>query len=224
MPTHPELIKNGALVVNGARVPILSGEIQFFRMPPETWDTALEGLKAAGLPMVSTYLSWRRFSLGRDRYDLDGRTDPRLDVRRFLDLCRKHGLLVTMKPGPWICAEEANGGYPDWLVEMKDLQVLDAAGNPVQGYNPSFRSPIPSYLHPMYLDAVGTWFREVDKVIKPYAYPQGPIILVQVDNEPSMTFHDTLLESDYNPINVGEDGLYNRWLKEKYRTIADLNR
>ncbi len=223
MRTHAELIHEGALVVNGARVPILSGEIQFFRMPPQTWDTALAGLKAAGLPMVSTYLSWRRFSLGPDQYDLDGRTDPRLDVRRFLDLCVKHDLWVTMKPGPWICAEEANGGYPDWLVEREDLCVLDAAGKPVQGYNPPFRSPIPSYLHPAYLDAVRAWFRQVDDVIEPYTWPRGPIILMQLDNEPSMTFHDRLLESDYNPVNVGEDGLYGRWLMEKYRTIADLN-
>ncbi len=224
MSTHPELIRNGVLTVNGARVPVLSGEIHFFRMSPETWDTALANLKAIGLPMVSTYLSWRRFSLGPDRYDLEGRTDPRLNVKGFLELCRKHGLWVTMKPGPWICAEEANGGYPDWLVEREELQVLNAAGEPVQGYTPAFRSPIPSYLHPAYLEAVRVWLREVDAVIADYVHPRGPIILVQLDNEPSMTFHDRLLESDYNRVNVGKDGLYSQWLEGKYGTISKLNR
>jgi len=220
----PELIRNGALSVNGVRVPLLSGEVQFFRMDPAGWENALRQVKGAGLPMVSTYLSWRRFSIGPDRYDLEGRTDPRLNVRRFLDLCVALGLWVTMKPGPWICAEEANGGYPDWLVEKKELQVLSAAGAPVAGYNPPFQSPVPSYLHPVYLQHVGRWLSDVDAALAEYFYPRGPILLVQLDNEPSMTFHDRLLESDYNAVNVGENGLYQKWLEDKYGTIGNLNR
>ncbi len=217
-------IRNGTLFIGGARVPILSGEVHFFRMDPQTWDSTLANVKALGLPIVSTYLSWRRFSIGPGRYDLEGKTDPRLDVERFLRLCGKHGLWVIMKPGPWICAEEPNGGYPDWLVDRGDLHVLDSAGNSVQGYNPPFCSPIPSYLHPSYLEAAGEWISEVDRTISRHVYPRGPIILVQLDNEPSMTFHDRLLESDYNPVNVGPGGLYQHWLQAKYATVAELNR
>ena len=220
----PDLIATGALVVDGVRLPLLSGEVQFFRMDPAAWETALRSLKDAGLPIVSTYLSWQRFSLGPDRCDLEGTTDPRLDVRRFLDLCVKLDLLVTMKPGPWICAEEANGGLPDWLVANEEIQVLDAAGRPVRGYNPPFQSPIPSYLHPVYLEHLRRWITRVDTVLSDYLHPRGPILLVQLDNEPSYTFHDGLLESDYNPVNVDRGGLYSQWLERKYERVDALNR
>jgi hypothetical protein len=219
-----ELIKNKGLFIKGRRVPILSGEIQFFRMEPEAWDHSLFNLKAAGIPIVSTYLSWRRFSTGPDSYDLEGRTDPRLDVKRFLNLCIKHGLWVTLKPGPWICAEEANGGYPDWLVKQSQLQVRDNEGAVVLGYNPPFASPIPSYLHPDYLKHVKKWISQVDEYLADYFYPNGPIILVQLDNEPGMTFHDKIFESDYNEVNVGAGGHFHNWLRQKYISIESLNR
>jgi len=214
------LIRGGAIRVRGDRVPLLSGEIQFFRMDPAGWAGALDNLKAAGIPIVSTYLSWRRFSTAEDRYDLEGRTDPKLDVRRFLDMCSSRGLWVTMKPGPWICAEEKNGGYPDWLVQERGLQALGADGEPLLGYSPPFQSPVPSYHHPAYLKHVEGWMSAVDAVLADYYYPRGPIILVQLDNEPCMTFHDRVFESDYNDHNVS---LYRRWLEGKYGTVENLN-
>ena len=57
-------------------------------------------------------------------------------------------------------------------------------------------------------------------VLADYFHPQGPILLVQLDNEPSMTFHDRLLESDYNAVNLL---LYHGWLKDEYGTIENLN-
>lgn len=218
-----DLISGNTLVINGKNVPLLSGEVQFFRMEPEVWETCLEQVKKLGLPIVSTYLSWRRFSIAPDRYDLDGVTDPRLNVRKFLDLCVKHDLYVAMKPGPWICAEETNGGYPDWLVQNPALQVLDAHDRPVQGYNKPFQSPIPSYFHPDYEKHVAAWMKAVDNAIKDYVIPRGPIILMQLDNEPCFTFHDRMFESDYNPVISKPGGLYSQWLKEKYVSIEQLN-
>ncbi len=221
--TSLEFLRGNMLRLNGARVPLLSGEVQFFRMNPDVWETCLHQVKALGLPIVSTYLSWRRFSLGPDQYDLTGRTDPRLNLPHFLNLCSAIGLWVTLKPGPWICAEEANGGYPDWLVSAPQLQVLDSQDRPVMGYNPPFQSPIPSYLHPHYQEHVRHWLEAVDRVIAAYCYPMGPVVLVQLDNEPSYTFHDRMFESDYNPQIVGEDGLYSQWLRTKYTSVEGLN-
>jgi beta-galactosidase len=128
-----ELISGNTLLLKNKKVPLLCGEVQFFRMDPEVWESCLKQVKNLGLPIVSTYLSWYRFSTGPGEYDLEGVTNPRLNVRKFLDLCSKYDLYVTMKPGPWICAEETNGGYPDWLVQNRDLQVLDAQDQPVKG-------------------------------------------------------------------------------------------
>ncbi len=217
------LLEGNTLRLAGENIPVLSGEVQFFRMDPSVWETCLEQVKNLGLPIVSTYLSWQRFSKAPGEFDLTGKTDPRLNVPRFLDMCRQKGLYVTMKPGPWICAEEHNGGYPDWLVQNPALQVLDAEDRVVQGYNFPFQSPIPSYFHPVYQEHVRQWLEAVDEVIKPYCYPNGPIVLVQLDNEPCFTFHDRCFESDYNPVIAEPGALYSRWLEQKYGSLEKIN-
>lgn len=214
------LLGRNVLNLNGQAIPLLSGEVQFFRMDPEAWEPALQQVKSLELPMVATYLSWRRFSTGPGQYDLTGATNPRLDLPRFLDLCRKYDLWITLKPGPWICAEETNGGYPDWLVSDPDLQVLDADDRPVAGYMGPFTSPIPSYLHPKYQAAVDGWLQAVNEVIRDYIYPAGPIVLIQLDNEPCYTFHDRMFESDYNPANLA---CYRQWIEAKYQNLPALN-
>jgi len=216
-------VDENELIIDGKRIPLVSGEMHFFRLDPDIWERCLRQIKELGVPIVATYLDWRRHSLGPDENDLTGRTDPRLNVPRFLELCKQVGLWVHLKPGPWICAEERNGGYPEWLVSDPDLQVLDSAGRVVQGYTPPFQSPIPSYLHPRYLRYVEKWVKDVTDCIRPYCYPNGPVILLQLDNEPSMTFHDRFLESDYNPVNVSPGGYYEQWLQTRYGSVEPLN-
>ena len=217
------LLGKNSLMLEGKVVPLITGELQFFRMDPETWEPALLKMKAMGIVIVSSYIGWRKFSLGPDQYDLIGETNPQLNVPAFLDLCKKHGFWVVLKPGPWMCAEDKNGGYPTWLVKKSDLQVLNAQNQVVQGYNFPFQSPIPSYLHPEYQDYTRKWLRAVDDVVRPYCYPTGPVIMIQLDNEPCYTFHDGLLESDYNAINTAPNGYFQLWLKRKYETIDHLN-
>lgn len=216
------LIKN-SLLLEGKKTPLFSGEIHFWRIDPKYWERCLRQLKAVGIDIVSTYVSWRRHSLSPNENDLTGKTDPRLDLPAFLTLCAKIGLWVNLKPGPWICAEEENGGYPDWLVKDEEICVKDEKGMSVQGYIPEFSSNIPSYLHPRYLEYVKKWLGDVDTCIKDFCYPKGPIILIQLDNEPSMTFHDKMFESDYNSVNIRDFGIYQKWLKKKYKSIKSLN-
>ena len=178
-------------------VPLVSGEVQFWRLDPSDWDRVLRAVAAEGVPIVSTYLSWRRhvpepmapFNSGGN-----------LDVRRFLALCAKHGLLVALKPGPWICAEEPNGGYPDWLLADEALLALDARGEPIAGYNPPFLHPVPCYLHPRYLEHARRWIELVLAEIRGYLHPRGPVALIQLDNEPSHCFRDGMYEADYHPV------------------------
>jgi beta-galactosidase len=216
------LIRN-SLILKGEKILLFSGEIHFWRIDPEHWGKCLNQLKLMGINIVSTYLSWGRHSISPEENDLAGKINPRLNLPAFLNLCVEMGLWVILKPGPWICAEEKNGGYPDWLVEDKEICVKDKKGILVQGYIPEFSSYIPSYLHPKYLEYVKKWLDDVDKCIKNFCYPRGPIIFIQLDNEPSMTFHDKMFESDYNPINIRDFGIYQKWLKKKYKSVRLLN-
>ncbi|HEY3558686.1 MAG TPA: beta-galactosidase [Kribbella sp.] len=109
-------VGNGLLQVGSTSLPLVAGEIQFWRMEPETWKPAVEAARAAGVTLISTYLSWRRHELSPGLQDFTGWHDPRLDARRFLQVCADAGVFVQLKPGPWICAEEPGGGYPDWLL------------------------------------------------------------------------------------------------------------
>lgn len=217
-----EMIDGYQLNLQDQKIPLLSGEIQFFRMDPSVWEHCVETAKSFGLPMISTYLSWRRFEKDEGTFDFTGATDPRLNLKAFLEICHKKGIFVNLKPGPWICAEETNGGYPDWLVERKALQVRNADDEVVFGYNPPFQSPIPSLFHPDYWNSLTRWLEAVDHFIRPYIYPSGPIVLMQLDNEPCFTFHDRFLESDYNPVITGPQGVFQNWLREKYASEEEF--
>lgn len=193
-------VGTGVLVLDGRRLPLLSGEVHFWRLDPASWDPILRQVAATGISIVATYLSWRRHQPAPDGLDLEGRSDPRLDVRRFLELCAKHGLLVHLKPGPWICAEEVAGGYPQWLLADPELWELDARGRPVQGYGPPFAHHVPVYLHPRYLAAAGAWLRAVADHLEAFTWPAGPIVMVQLDNEPSHCFRDGPTEAGHHPL------------------------
>jgi len=195
-------IHDGGLALADRHVPLLSGEIHFWRHDPECWDALLAQVAAEGIPLVSTYLSWRRHESSPGNIDLDGSSDPRLDISRFLALCSKHGLLVQVKPGPWICAEEKCGGYPDWLLADTDLWELDADGKPVLGYNPPFQHHVPCYLHPRYLKASSAWLQAVGERIRGQVWPDGPVVMVQLDNEPSHCFRDGFNEAGHHPITL----------------------
>lgn len=209
-------ISSSGILIGNEIVPLLSGEVQFWRLDPADWESCVVSLKNMGFPIISTYLSWRRHALTADHYDFSGETDPRLNVSQFMDLCKKHHLWVHLKPGPWICAEEKNGGYPDWLIANKELLAIDSQNAIVRGYNPPFQSPVPSIAHPQYRAYARNWMVAVRETLHDYFYPRGPIVMVQLDNEPSMTFHDQMFEGDYNTCITGEGGIYPRWLQAKH--------
>lgn len=210
----------GRLWLGERSVPFVAGEIQFWRMDPASWRGALESAVGLGIPVVSTYLSWRRHEPRRDAFDW-GSSDPRLDARRFVALCGELGLHVHLKPGPWIGAEEVSGGYPDWLLDTPGIAALDAAGSPVVGYNPPFRHPVPSPWDARYRQATRRWFAAVWDVLGDARFPDGPIVAVQLDNEPSWCFQDAFGFADYHPEAVAA---FRSWLGERYPTADDLRR
>lgn len=212
-------VADGCLRLGARQVPLLSGEVHFWRMDPRDWNSALASIAREHIPIVATYLSWRRHAPTPDVVDLQGTRDPRLNVRRFVQQCAAHGLLVHLKPGPWICAEEPAGGYPDWLVADRDLLALDAAGRPIAGYGPPFAHPVPSYLHPTYLRHTRSWIRSVDEHLHNLFYPAGPITLIQLDNEPSYCFRDGMYEADYHPVALAQ---FRRYVLARYGSLSGV--
>lgn len=211
---------------------IFGAEIQYFRTDPRYWDTILKKFKDAGLRGVTTYVQWSTHLVGPpDKkhpagiLDFDGRTNPQLNLIRFLELVEKHGLNLNFRCGPFCCNEAVHGGYPHWLVlGDPNIMVWDYQNRTTQGYWIGKKEGSqPSYLHPVYLEWSAKWLREVDRIIVPHLKVNGGCItMVNLDNEISYIVRDSFLDSDYNPVNVAPGGFYHQFLTEKYGTVAKL--
>lgn len=177
----------------------ISGEVQFWRMRPEDWERALRSVRELGITTIATYLSWRRHEPTPGSFDLRGGHGPELDVHRFLSLCAENGIRVILKPGPWICAEEPGGGFPDWLLADDSIIALDHEGRPVSGYNPPFKHPMPSYASTVFRELAGSWIRRVWEDLAAFIGSDGPVVATQYDNEPSLGFQDSMYGFDHHP-------------------------
>ncbi|MGD0091788.1 MAG: beta-galactosidase, partial [Planctomycetota bacterium] len=188
---------------------IFGAEIQYFRLEPRYWEDILLRLKDAGLRTVTSYVSWGAHVAGEPDaqhpagvLDFEGRTDPRLNLFRYLELVEKHGLYLNFRCGPFCCNEQVWGGYPRWLV-LGDPQMMvwDCQNRTTQGYWIARKEGSqPSYLHPDYLAWCRKWFDQVDPIIRKHLKSNGGCVtMLNLDNEVSYIVRDSFLDSDYNP-------------------------
>lgn len=208
---------------------LFGAEIQYFRLDPRYWEEVLVRFKDTGLRCVTTYVQWATHLVGSPtkrhpagRLDFEGRTDPRLNLFRFLELVEKHGLDLNFRCGPFCCNEMVHGGYPQWLVlGDPDLMVWDWQNRPTQGYWIAKKEGSqPSYLHPFYLDWCRKWLEAVDPIIvRHLKHRGGCITTVNLDNEVSYIVRDSFLDCDYNPVNVRRGGFYHQFLQQKYGSM-----
>jgi len=211
---------------------IFGAEIQYFRLDPRHWQKVLQQFQATGLRTVTTYVQWATHLVGEPDaahpagvLDFTGKTDPRRNLLRFLDLVADAGLELNFRCGPFCCNEMVHGAYPPWLV-LGDpaLMVWDWQNRTTQGYWIGKKEGSqPSYLHPVYLDWCRRWFAEVDQLIAPRLKANGGFItMLNLDNEISYIVRDGFLDSDYNPVNVAPGGFYHQFLAETYGSAASL--
>ncbi|WP_427165652.1 beta-galactosidase [Streptomyces sp. C1-1] len=137
----------------------VSGEFHYSRHPAAAWSQELLKMKAAGVTVVASYVIWihHQETEGRVRFDGDR------DLRRFAELCARHGLDFVPRIGPWSHAEVRNGGLPDWLLA---------------------RDCAPRTDDPAYLEPVRTWFAAVAEQLRGLDRAHGgPIVAIQIENE-----------------------------------------
>jgi beta-galactosidase len=135
------------------------GEMHYSRVPEAEWETEILKMKSAGVQVIATYLIWIHHEEVRGQWEWTGQKD----LRRFVQLCAKHGMYVVPRIGPWSHAEVRNGGFPDWLLTETTQQ----------------RSNDPTYIH-----FVDLYYKQIAAQLKGMMWREGgPVIAIQLENE-----------------------------------------
>lgn len=137
----------------------VSGEFHYSRCPEGEWEEELLKMKAGGVTAVASYVIWIHHEEIEGRVRFDGSRD----LRRFAELCARHGLDFIPRIGPWSHAEVRGGGLPDWLLS---------------------RDCTPRTDDPAYLAPVRGWFAAIAEQLRGLDRGHGgPIIAIQIENE-----------------------------------------
>ena len=139
---------------------IISGALHYFRVVPEYWADRLDKAVALGLNTIETYIPWNLHEPHQGEFVFEGICD----LERFIQLVAERDLALILRPGPYICSEWDNGGFPGWLNGLPGVQVR--------------------CMNEVYLNAVTNYFNVLLPKIVPYlSTNDGPVIMVQVENE-----------------------------------------
>ncbi|HET7545024.1 MAG TPA: beta-galactosidase [Polyangiaceae bacterium] len=199
-------------------VPLISGSVHYWRLDPREWLAALSALQSMGIEIVDVYLPWGVHEQNDGSLDF-GTRDARLDAVRFLRLAHSLGLLAIVRPGPHINAELTFFGIPERVIWSRDCQARSPRGMPVVLPVPPLAFPVPSYASVAFLDEADRWLEAVAEQLAPLVWPNGPIVLCQVDNEGALYFRDGVYDQDHHPDAVAT---YRAFLLHKYGSIERI--
>jgi beta-galactosidase len=214
-------ISASGLVLNDERdgsarsLPLYAGSMHYFRHDRRAWAPALDAMKAMGLRLVDTYVPWGIHELAPGKYDFTGNRD----LGAFLDEIHKRGMYAIVRPGPHINAELSYFGLPERIVWSSECQAKTPAGNPVVLPLIPTAFPVPSYASEAFFEASAEWLGAVTDIVAPLQYPNGPVVLLQVDNEGAMYFRDGPYDQDYHPDSIR---LFRSFLRAKYTHVKEL--
>ena len=215
--TRAKLTREGVLL--GDRlVPLLCGAIHYFRLEPDSWRACLEAMREMGCTVVDVYVPWSVHEAADGTVDF-GQRDARLDVARFLRIAEEVGLYALVRPGPHINGELSGFGLPERVLWDRECQARSPSGEAVILPMPPQAFPVPSYASRKLLREACAWLHRVADVLGPLTWPDGPIVLCQIDNEGALYFRDGVYEQDYHPDSLVQ---YARHLADRYATPGRL--
>lgn len=142
--------------VDGKDIYLYSGSMHYMRCPRDLWADRLLKIKRAGFNTVQTIVPWNYHEPEEGKLDLG-------ELDAWLSLCESMGFYVVIRPGPYICGEWDNGGFPDWLVPKR----LHLRSNDRD-----------------YMGWVAAWCDRLLPLLRKHLVTQGGgIVLVQLENE-----------------------------------------
>ncbi|KAF2363364.1 Glycoside hydrolase 35 catalytic domain [Trinorchestia longiramus] len=143
-------------------IQIVSGSIHYYRIHPTDWTDRLSKLRYAGFNTVQTYIEWASHEPEKGQYDFSGMNN----LTDFITKAQQEGLMVILRPGPFIDAERDMGGLPYWLLAEDPALELRSSD-------------------PAFMSLVDNWYvNQLLPKMRPFLYSEGgPVIMVQVENE-----------------------------------------
>ena len=156
----PKITWDGlSLMENGQRVVPVMGEIHYSRVPAEEWGREVHKMKLGGVTIIACYVFWNHIEEKEGVFDWSGQRN----LRQFLEICKKEGLPVILRVGPFCHGETRNGGIPDWVFQ-KGFKTRD--------------------LNPGFLRLTTDLYRQIFTQIQGLQWKDGgPVIAAQFDNE-----------------------------------------
>lgn len=162
--------RNDCFLKDGQKFRYISGSMHYSRVPRPYWRDRLLKSYMTGLNAIQVYVPWNYHEAEPGVYRFDGDRD----LEHFLHLANQTGLLVILRPGPYICAEWEMGGLPAWLLNNPNI-ILRSDDL-------------------VYLQAVSSWMAVLLSKMRVWLYQNGGnIISVQVENE-----YGSYYTCDYN--------------------------
>lgn len=153
-------IKDGHFYWDSKIVSILSGEMHYSRIPHQYWRHRLQMMKGMGLNTVATYVFWNYHETEPGKWDFSGDKD----LAEYIKIAGEEGMMVILRPGPYVCAEWEYGGYPWWLQNVPGMEV--------RRDNEVFLAHTKAYINRLY-----------EEVGDLQCTKGGPIIMIQCENE-----------------------------------------
>lgn len=152
-------VNNFYITRNGKPVIPVMGEFHYSRYPAEQWEQEIMKMKAGGVNIIPSYIFWSIHEPNEGEWHWDGNRD----LRRFIELCKKHDMDVIIRVGPFGHGEIRSGAIPDWIFAKN----LDVRSN-----------------DPKYLEYTKKLYAQIARQCEGLYYKDGgPIIGTQLENE-----------------------------------------
>ena len=151
---------NRGFLIHGQRTFLVSGGMEYARIPHQLWRDRLLRLKRAGFNTVEIYTFWNFHEPTKGTFDFSGDKD----LNAFLKLVKAMDLYAVVRVGPYVCAEWDSGGYPVWLRFEPGVRVRED--------NPQFEK---------YMDR---WLDHLMPIVSANQINHGgAVVMVQLENE-----------------------------------------
>ena len=190
-------VKGNHFLRDGKPIKIISGAVHYFRNMPDTWTDIFKKMKALGCNCVETYCAWNMHEKKQGEFDFSAN----LNISEFIKQAGDEGLMVIVRPGPYICAEWEFGGLPWWIQTYDDIEIRCS--------------------NPTYINLFSNYLKHLFDEVKPYLFTNGgPVIMMQCENEYGSYGNDkkylTYLRDFYREQGIDvplftSDGPYKEW-------------